>query len=143
MNSDTLKAKEILKEESLTCVLLKGEKVYKSSQRGVKPLLSLLEQEADFQGFSAADKVVGKAAAFIYVLMEIKELYASVISRHALEVLENSGIKVFYETEVPAVRNRTDTGFCPMETAVLNINDPKEALTALKKKTRELSKEAK
>lgn len=143
MNSDTLKAKEILEKENLTCVLLKGEKVYKSSQRGVKPLLSLLEQKTDLQGFSAADKVAGKAAAFIYVLMGIKELYTSVISRHALEVLKNRGIKVFYETEVPAVRNRTDTGFCPMETAVLNINDPKEALTALKKKTRELSKEAK
>lgn len=143
MNSDTLKAKEILEKENLTCVLLKGEKVYKSFQRGVKPLLSLLEQKTDLQGFSAADKVAGKAAAFIYVLMGIKELYTSVISRHALEVLKNRGIKVFYETEVPAVRNRTDTGFCPMETAVLNINDPKEALTALKKKTRELSKEAK
>ena len=36
------------------------------------------------------------------------------------------------QKEVEAIRNRTNTGFCPMETAVWSISDPGEALTAIR-----------
>jgi hypothetical protein len=31
------------------------------------------------------------------------------------------------QKEVEAIRNRTNTGFCPMETAVWNIDSPEDA----------------
>ena len=39
---------------------------------------------------------------------------------------------------VPAIRNRTDTGFCPMESAVWDISDPHEAKAALERKISEM-----
>ena len=70
----------------------------------------------------------------------IAELYAGVISVPALEVLQRFHIPVSYDTLVPAIRNRTDTGFCPMETAVLDIQDTDEAYQVLKVKMSEMQK---
>ena len=63
--------------------------------------------------------------------MGIKALYAGVISTPALAVLE--GLPVEYTTEVPAIQNRTQTGLCPMETAIWGIDDPEEALPAIER----------
>lgn len=54
-----------------------------STERGVKPLLQWLDGENSVKGFSAVDKVVGRAAAFLYVLLEVKEVYAGVMSEGA------------------------------------------------------------
>lgn len=63
--------------------------------------------------------------------------------RTAMDVLNRYGIRVQYETLVPAVRNRTDTGFCPMETAVLPVDEPEQALEILRAKRAELQKQMK
>jgi len=133
MKTDLQKARELLQAQGCTCVLCKGEKVYSSTQRGVKPLLGWLERKEDWQDYCAADRVVGRAAAFLYLLMGIKRLYAGVISQHALQVFEENGIVCEYDLLVPAIRNRTGEGFCPMESAVLGIDDPARALEEIRK----------
>lgn len=125
MKKDTLRAQELLRSENYTCVLCKGDRILTDTRRGVKPLLDLLNQ--NLTDFSAADKVVGKAAALLYRLMGISEIYAVVISEPAIRVLEAGGISVHYGSKVPAIRNRSNTGFCPMETAVWDVEDPKLA----------------
>lgn len=128
-----------LMEGGFTCAIFNSvgggekfdEKMYKSEKRGVAPLLAWLESGEDFHGFSAVDKVVGKAAAFLYVLLGVKNLYAFVLSEEAERVLTTYGIAVEYQEKVPAIRNRTDTGFCPMEQAVWNIDEPKSAHLAI------------
>ena len=132
------RANEIMSRDEYTCVVIKDDRIYTSKERGVKPLLTWLEDGEDMQGASAADKVVGKAAAFLYVKLQIKEIYAGVISTPACAVLEQCGISVQYGQKVDAIRNRTDTGFCPMETAVLDIEDADAALSAIKTKLREM-----
>lgn len=126
------KARQLLEQGGHTCVLCCGEEIYTDDRRGVRPLLDFLDRSRDWQHFCAADKVVGKAAAFLYQLMGIQALYAHVVSEPAAKVLEDAGIALTYDTLVPAIRNRTDTGFCPMETAVWDITDPEEAFTVLK-----------
>ncbi len=133
-------ARKLMLSENHTCVLCKNEVIFTSDERGVKPLLKWLESDTDLNGFSASDKVVGKAAAFLYVLLGVKEVYALVISEPAREVLIKNGIKTEFETLVPAIRNRTDTDFCPMETAVLGLDDPSNAYLAIKTKLKELTK---
>ena len=128
-----------MEEVGYTCVLVDGDAVYTSNLRGVKPLIQFLESGTIPPGFSAADKVVGKAAAFLYVLLEVKVLYAAVISAPALELLKSYEIDVSYENMVEMIRNRTDTGYCPMEQATLNISDPKEALRAIKETLQKLN----
>ena len=132
MNKDFERAKKLLKAGKYTCVLCKGEQVYTSCRRGVAPLLDWLEQGNDYTGFCAADKVVGRAAAFLYQMMGVTRLYAEVVSQLALEVLEQSGIACEYGQLVPAIRNRSGDGFCPMESAVRELNEPEKALAAIK-----------
>lgn len=134
MNDDLQKAKELLWQGEYTCVLCRGEEVFFSRRRGVAPLLDWLEENPRRDGFCAADKVVGRAAAFLYLLMEVRRLYAGVISQPALALLEREGIFCEYDRLVPAIRNRSGDGPCPMESVVLEENDPHKALGKIKRK---------
>ena len=116
-----------LLEGGFTCAIFKDTQVLKSDRRGVAPLLEWLESGKDFHGFTAVDKVVGKAAAFLYVLLGVKAVYTFVLSEEAERVLKKYRIDVIYREKVAAIRNRTNTGFCPMEQAVWNIEDAQAA----------------
>ena len=139
MDSDLMKAKELLDSSSHTCVLIKDDACYFSDHRGVKPLLQWLDEGTDLRAFSAADKVVGKAAAYLYVLLGVKSVFARVISTPSVAVLEEHGIAVFFESKVDAIRNRTDTGLCPMEQAVKTARSPEEALILVRQALEKLN----
>lgn len=133
------KAREILELGGYTCVLRKGETVYTATERGVKPLVRWLTEGTNVDCFSAADKVVGKATAYLYVLLGVKEVYAHVMSRSAAEVLEKHGITAEQDKLVENIINRQGTGICPFEAAVLGIDTPEEALTAIRAKMAEMN----
>lgn len=132
MDCELKRAAALLSEGEYTCVLCRGERTYTDNRRGVRPLLELLEDGNDLRGFFAADKVVGKAAAFLYVLLGVQAVYARVISSPAKAVLSRYGISLTFEAEVPAIENRTKTGLCPIESSVWNTDDPAEALAIMK-----------
>ena len=138
-NKSLEKAKEILESGGYTCALTDGDEIYTSTLRGVKPLVQFLESGTAFAGFSAADKVVGRATAYLYVLLGVKSLYAQVISRPALAVLQESGIEASYGTLVPNIINRKGDGICPFEAAVMDITDPQSAYAAIRQKMQELN----
>lgn len=129
--NDLQHARATLEQGGYTCVLCRNDETLTDSRRGVKPLLELLESGKNYTGFSAADKVVGKAAAHLYCLLGIRAIYAKVISQPAKTVLEQNGIILEHGTLVPAIRNRTDTGLCPMESAVWDLLDHKDAHRAI------------
>lgn len=129
--SDIERARARLSEGGFTCVMCREEQTLVSTQRGVKPLLSWLS-EGRGEDFSAADKVVGGGAAFLYVLLLVREVYAEVMSEPALETLTKHGIKAEYGTLCDNIINRAGTGICPIEQAVAGIDDPTEALKAIK-----------
>lgn len=129
---DLENAKKILSDGSYTCVLCKGKDTVSSSFRGVKPLLDLLDSGKDFSGYSAADKVVGRATAFLYCLLGVTAVHAQVLSKPALQVLENARIAITWDALVDGIRNRENTGPCPMEYATRNSQTPVEALAAIR-----------
>lgn len=131
------KAKEILIKNNYTCVVISNDNIYTSRDRGVKPLLDWYGS-IDLQGAFVADKVVGKAAAFLYVLLDVKEVYAGVISESAYKVLLDYNINVIFDEKVDAIQNRDKTGFCPMETAVWNIDNPTNAYDVIIETRRKL-----
>ncbi len=133
------KAKELLVSGGHTCVLYKDGQVYTSDLRGVKPLVAWYEADMDFSDFSAADKVVGKATAFLYRMFCVKAVYAGVISRPALAVLKDADIAVEYDELAEHIINRSGDGICPFEAAVLDINDEKVAYTAIREKMKEMN----
>lgn len=133
-------ARKTLTDGAYTCVFARDGQFRSDTARGVSPLLAALDSQENYAGWSAADKVVGRGAAFLYVLLGVREVWAAVMSRGAREVLERHGIACFPETETDAIRNRAGDGFCPMESAVAGIDDPFLALAAIRAKRRELMK---
>lgn len=131
MNSDLISAKELFEGGGYTCVLCKGEEKLSSTQSGIKPLLELLKSETDLKGFSAADKIIGRAAAFLYVLMGVSSVYGKVITSGAIEILRKNSIEVYYETCTEKIINRKGDDICPMEKAVADIDEPLEAYKRL------------
>lgn len=122
---------DILKGSRYTCVLCRSEEVLTTELRGVKPLVRWLMDGRSFEGFSAADKVVGKATAFLYCLLGVTDVHALVMSRLALEVLRNHGIVARYDALVDNIINRNGDGVCPFEAAVMAIDRPEEALPVI------------
>ena len=137
MEKDLERAVSLLGEE-YTCVLCRGEEVLTTTARGVRPLLQWLDGGVE-PGFSAADRVVGRGAAFLYRLLGVKAVYARVVSEPALRVLEDGGIAALPERVVPGIVNRAGDGPCPFEAAVLHITEPGEALLAIREKMAALS----
>ena len=132
MEKDLEKAISLLGEE-YTCVLCRGEEVLTTVARGVRPLLQWLDGGVE-PGFSAADRVVGRGAAFLYRLLGVRAVYARVMSEPAVRVLEEGGITALPDRVVPGIVNRTGDGPCPFEAAVLHITEPGEALRAIREK---------
>ena len=130
-------ARKKLIDGEYTCVVLMQEGEYCSRERGVKPLLSLLESGFLTEGAVAADKTVGAGAAHLYVLLGVRALWARVISKSAMKILKQNNIDVLFDECVEYIINRRGDGMCPIETAVAGTNDSQEAhaliLGALKK----------
>ena len=138
MEQNLKKALDLLNSGNYTCVACKEEVVYTTTQRGVAPLLNWLDSKTDLKDFSAADRVVGRGAAFLYCILGVKEVYALVMSRPAAEVLQSHGILADAGTFVEGIINRTGTGPCPFEAAVMDIQDTQEALNAIRMTRRKL-----
>ena len=131
---DLHNARRRLTEGGYTCVLCRGNEFHTATARGVRPLLDWLDSGLDLRGFSAADKVVGRATAFLYVLLGVRAVHALVMSAPAREALQSNGIDASCDREVPGIINRRGNGPCPFEEAVLDISAPELALTAIRKK---------
>ena len=140
MRSDTKRALALLQEEGLTCAACCGEEILKSCARGVKPLLDWLDEGISLRGYCAADKVVGAGAAYLYVLLQIDELYAAVVSENASKILTRYGILLHFETLAPHIVNRAGDGICPIEQAVAEATDPADALARIRRRLAELKK---
>ncbi|MEY8437162.1 DUF1893 domain-containing protein [Atopobiaceae bacterium 24-176] len=141
MRDATERAVSLLKREGATLAVVAGDEIVVSHERGVAPLLALLEGEDSgrWSGLCAADRVVGAAAAHLYALLGAAEVWAPVMSQQAVGVLEAAGISVVAETVVGGIVNRAGTGPCPMEAAVAGIEDSGEALAAIRAKRSELA----
>lgn len=138
MKTDLEKA--ISKLEGHTIFLVKGDKELSSEQKGVAPMLSFLEQGLDLEGYSVADRAVGKAAAMLFLKAKVKAVYSYVMTKNALSILEKHGIETRYERLTDVILNRTETDLCPMEKAVKDIGDDdfEEAYEVIKKRYAEL-----
>ena len=132
INRDIDEARALLSSGGFTCVLKKGKTAFSSREKGVKPLLDFIDAGDNFSGFSAADKIVGKAAALLYVKMGVKAVYGEVMGRAAVSVFEKFAVYYEYGELTDAIINRAGTGLCPMEEAVAEIDEPEAAVAAIK-----------
>ncbi|MBE6345881.1 MAG: DUF1893 domain-containing protein [Lentimicrobiaceae bacterium] len=134
MNINDLK--DILLKENHSLVIYKNNaSVITSNDRGVNSLIKFIEEDkSQLSGSLIADKVIGKAAALLMIYAGVKEIYAPIISKPALQTLLKHNVKIYYDKEVERIINRKGDGLCPMETLCLDIEKPEEAYLLLSTK---------
>lgn len=128
--TDLDRAKTLLPGHSVAFV--KGERSLVLDGRGVAPLLGVIAGGEDVSGASAADLIIGKAAAMLMTLLRVKSVYGEVMSAAGCEYLTAHGIVAEYGTLTESIRNRDGSGQCPMELAVKDVSDPYAGLDAIK-----------
>ncbi|MBO1265508.1 DUF1893 domain-containing protein [Proteiniclasticum sp. SCR006] len=136
--SDTML--RLLEEKEAACLIYSGETLLHHSQSiGVKPLLEFMEKYPEGyekEDLLLIDKVIGKAALLLSVLLNMKTIHTPVASRAAVEAAKVHGVKLYAETVVPYILNREKNGMCPLEKSVLDTTDPKEALQNIREAIR-------
>ena len=134
---DLILARENL-VSGVTLSLVSGDSVIIKRERGVLPLLELFDTGRDFSSYSAADRVVGLGAAYLYLSLGIKKLYTIVISEAAYKKLVECGVYIEYDTITERIINRRGDGGCPIEETVKDTKNVDEAITLIRKKLSEL-----
>lgn len=125
---------ELLEKENLALVVVKnGQVIFKSHDKGIKPMYCVATEFLNLAESSAvADKVVGKGAALLCKLLKIKEVYTPLISDTAIEVLEEANIDFSYDKSCKHILNRNKTDLCPVEKMAIESENEIDFLKKLK-----------
>ena len=130
-------AKENLHGHSIC--LCRDENIIIDDGKGISPMMKFIAEGRNLCGYSAADLIVGKAAAMLFVKAGISEVYAETMSKAGAEFLKASGIPFSYGTLTEKIINRRGDDICPMEKTVADISDAETGYEALRNKIMELS----
>jgi len=127
-------AKNELALHNYSCVVVHEDSVIMTSfENGVKPLINYYETKSrNFSNAVLADKVIGRAVAFLVVLCGITSVYAEMMSIDAKRILEEYNIYVDYDHLVPFIANRKRDGRCPMEELSEGVKQPIEMYHRIK-----------
>lgn len=129
----------LIANKDATLVAVRGDEIVVCRDRGVKPLLKMVAEGRSLNGFSVADKVVGKAPALLYAVLGPEAVFSPVMSWTGRTVLLAAGIFVSYDALVPHISNRAKSGQCPMDESVTNIWEPYEAVGVLEERARQMA----
>jgi len=123
--------KKLDKEELNLIIIKNGEPIFKSSRKGMAPLLEAIENLGlpKLSDTIVVDKLVGKAAALIICFLKAREVQTKILSMTAREILEKHEIKYSSDGIIPKILNRSGTDLCPFEKAVSDTQDPVEGYT--------------
>ena len=139
------KARSLLEEPGCTFAAASSDQEITSVERGIRPVLGLItrfgKNGRGMAGWSVADKVVGKAPALLYTMLGPDEIYAGVVTETAADILKDAGIRLTYDVMTDKILRRDGKDLCPMEKTVMSIDDPEEALSAVRIKSEQLMKQ--
>ena len=122
-------------------VVKDNQVVAQASGKGIMPLLEIYDNQPNaLADGSLIDKVIGRAAAFVAIDGKVRTVYGDVMSKEALNLLQQHHIPATYGQLVPQILNQAKDGLCPMEQTVIGIQNPKEAITLLKGKIKQMQK---
>ena len=127
-------AKNDVREKGLALSVVKdGNTILQSKTPGVSALVTAIERDRqNFRGASAADKVLGRAAAMLFVYSQVKCIFALMASQDAVLTLERFNIPFECEKTVARILNRNQTSTCPFEDLIQGVEDPQDAFGKLK-----------
>ena len=133
-NHDLELAKLKLTEENLTLVIVKhGKVIFETRKQGISGFLQAIdEQKKSLIGASAADKIVGVAAATLCVYSGLVSIFALTISEAGIRVLEDNNIACVFQRKVTNILNHNKTDVCPFEKLAMTSGSPDDAYLKLK-----------
>lgn len=129
-------AEKNLKEGNFNLVIVKdGEIIFASRLEGVKgPLKAIEELGHRAESSSVADRIVGRAVAFLFAYMGVDSVFGLIMSNGAEEVLEDNEIEFRFGETVPKILGEEEQGTCTWERVLKGVEDPKEAYKIVKSK---------
>ncbi len=130
--TDLEKAKDYFYSQKASMVLCKDDDKFITQEKGLTPLINLIESGDDYFEYSACDKVVGRAAAFLYVLLGVKEIHAKVMAKLAIQILDKAEIKYSADEFVDTILDDQLKDTNPLEEVVLRSGSANNALRDLK-----------
>lgn len=135
-------AKKMIQDGKAECVLIKNDSIYGQERgHGVSPLLVMYDEHKEAMlNATLVDKVIGRAAAAIAICSKVKHVHGELMSEDAVEFLNNNGITTSHTSLVHRILNRKRDGLCPLEQSVEGIDNPANALVALRKRIESLQK---
>jgi len=102
---------------------------YYSEERGLYPLLNLIEQEpSKLEGSIIGDRIVGRAAAFLCIFAKVKAVFALYIADEAVDLLENHGITATWRETVPYIVEKDLTSRYKLDLLLKDVEDPRQAV---------------
>ncbi len=125
-----------LEQEGLSIIIEKnGETIFQSYDPMLKPLFTCLKEKKDLLKDSIVyDKIVGRAAANLCIIGQVKEIYTPLTSESALKVLKEHNITIQTLKTIPLIKNKDNTDICPMEKLAMSCKSPQEFYKTLEEK---------
>ena len=133
-NQDLELATMKLIEENLSLVIVKkGKVIFETKKQGISDFLQAIEKlDKNLVAASAADKILGVAAAMLCVYAGVNSVFALTISEEGIRVLEDNNIACLFEKKVSNILNRNKTDVCPFEKLAMDSGTVEEAYVKLK-----------
>jgi len=143
-NQDLELAKLKLIEEDLSLVMVKkGKVIFETNKQGISGFLQAIEKlDKNLVAASAADKIVGVAAAMLCVYAGVASVFALTISEEGIRVLEDNNIACLFEKKVSNILNRSKTDVCPFEKLAMDSGTVEEAYVKLKSLASEMMRKS-
>jgi hypothetical protein len=114
-------------------IVKKGKVIFETKKQGISGFLQAIEKlNQNLVAASAADKIVGVAAAMLCVYSGVVSVFALTISEEAIRVLEDRNISCRFEKKVSNILNRDKNDVCPFEKLAMASESSDEAYMKLK-----------
>lgn len=134
-------AVSLVRDGTCDCAVVNGGLCRMGAGRGLYPLVQLYDADpAFFRGASLADKIVGRAAAFIAILGGVAFVHGEVMGEGAARLLAEHGVGHACGVMAGEIANHAGNGPCPLENAVRGIDDVDAAVAAIRHRLAELKK---
>ncbi len=121
---------QIRQGEIVCAAIREGVIVAAETGRGVAPVLQMYKK-GQLTGSFLVDKVVGKAAAMVMTRGEVTGCHGITVSQAALNWFRQWDVPVTCDHITDYIVNRTGDGMCPMEQAVLHLQEDRNIVSVL------------
>ena len=132
-NQDLELAKLKLIEDDLSLVIVKkGKVIFETKKQGISGFLQAIEKlNKNLVAASAADKIVGVAAAMLCVYAGVASVFALTISEEGIKMLQDNNIAYLFEKKVSNILNRNKNDVCLFEKLAMDSGSSDEAYLKL------------